>query len=148
VLKKSEKVAVAKIILHTKQHLCAILPRGRYLLLEILHFANEVKELRELDVWKGEVAPARISTKEVGMAERLVEEMSSKWEPDKYKDTYRDDLMKRINAKVKAGKATEITEAAPEEKEAPTSAVIDLMPLLKKSLSTGSHKPRGHAHHH
>lgn len=146
-LKKSGKVAVAKIVLHTKQHLCALIPRGKYLLLELLHFAEDVKELRELEEWKSELGSTKVSPKEIAMAEKLVAEMTSDWKPEKYKDTYRNDLMKRIKAKVKAGKATEITEEVADEKDTEVSSkVLDLMPLLQKSLKKGSQKAANHRH--
>jgi DNA end-binding protein Ku len=139
-LKKSGKVAIAKIVLHTKQHLVAIMPRGDHLLLELLHFADEVKELRELGDWRSENAPVKTSGREVEMAERLINDMTMAWNPDAYKDTYREDIMKRIKAKAKAGKATELTEDGETSKEAHSSKVVDLMPLLKKSLESKSKK--------
>ena len=69
------------------------------------------------------------------MALRLVEDMADEWEPKKYKDTYREDLLKRIKEKVKAGQTEELTE--PEEgaeKPARGADVIDLMSLLKQSV--------------
>jgi len=68
------------------------------------------------------------------MAMRLVEDMAGEWRPEKYKDTYRDDLLKRIEEKVKAGETEEITEPEKERKIAKGGEVIDLMSLLKKSI--------------
>ena len=129
-------MAIAKIVLHTKQHLASLIPRGKYLLLELLHFAEDVKELRDLAEWNKDIPPSKNASKEVQMAERLIEDMTSRWNPDEYKDTYRVDIMKRVQAKVKAGKALEITKdfEAPSEQEG--SNVVDLMPLLRKSLET------------
>ncbi len=122
------------------------MPRGKFILLELLHFAEDVKELRELGDWKSEAEGPKTSTKEVDMAERLIADMTSKWDPDEYKDTYRVDIMKRVKAKVSAGKATEITEEVAEHDEGRGSKVIDLMPLLRKSLaqkkSPGASKSR------
>ena len=128
-LRKSEKVAIAKMVLHTKQHLVAVIARGEYLLLEILRFAEDVKELKELEVRK-----AKKDSSQVEMAERLIDEMTTRWRPEVYKDTYREDIMKRVRAKVKAGKATEITQERERASEEPAQ-VLDLMPLLKKSLA-------------
>jgi DNA end-binding protein Ku len=69
------------------------------------------------------------------MALRLVEDMADEWKPGKFKDTYRDDLLKRIKAKVKAGQTEELTEPDKDAEKPPKSAdVIDLMALLKKSV--------------
>ena len=73
------------------------------------------------------------------MAMRLVEDMEDEWKPEKYKDTMREDLLKRIEAKVKAGETEEITEREKEPKE--KAEVIDLMSLLKKSVEQKKPKP-------
>lgn len=137
-LRKSRKVAIAKIVLHTKQHLVALIPRGPYLLLEMLHFASEVKELNELGTADENIPAAKAASAEMKMAEQLIAEMTTKWRPQKYHDTYREDIMKRVEAKVKAGKATEITkDFEPKTGEEETAEVLDLMPLLRKSLAAG-----------
>ena len=82
------------------------------------------------------------------MAERLIEDMTSAWDPNLYKDTYREDVMKRIKAKIKSGKAKEITPIEEvSEPEYTGAQVLDLMPLLKKSLAAkktrnGKHKEK------
>jgi len=68
------------------------------------------------------------------MAMRLVEDMSDDWNPREYKDTFRQDLMKRIEEKVKAGETEEITEPEKERRPEKGGEVIDLMSLLKKSV--------------
>jgi DNA end-binding protein Ku len=78
----------------------------------------------------------KVSSRELDMALRLVEDMSEDWEPGKYRDTYRDDLLKRIEQKVKAGQTEEITEPGEQAQAAAGGAdVIDLMALLKKSVA-------------
>lgn len=134
-LKKSKKVAIAKIVLHTKQHLVAIIPRGKFLLLELLHFAEDVKELQDLSVVKNEISDFKTKNPEIQMAEKLIANMTVSWKPSSYKDTYRMDIMKLVNRKVKAGKATEISNDFEEVAEVSSKNVLDLMPLLKKSLS-------------
>ncbi|MGZ3691949.1 MAG: non-homologous end joining protein Ku [Pseudobdellovibrio sp.] len=141
-LAKSKKTAIAKMVMHTKQHLVALIPRGNYLLCETLHFANEVKELRDLGAWKDPAVKTAVSIREIEMAEKLIEDMTGKWNPSVYKDTYREDIMKRVRAKVKAGKATEITEDYEELGHEETSNVVDLMPLLRKSLEAKKHKSK------
>ena len=71
------------------------------------------------------------------MALTLVDDMADKWQPAKYRDTYHEDLLKRIEAKVKAGQIEEITEPEKEERPAKGAEVIDLMSLLKKSVAGG-----------
>lgn len=132
-LKKQNKIAVAKIVLHTKQHLAAIIPRGDFLLLELLHFAEEVKDITELETSQNDLPTVRAG--EVDMAEKLIENMTADWSPHDYHDTYREDIMKLVHAKVKAGKATEIVEESVDSDLETSNNVTDLMPLLRKSLA-------------
>ena len=71
------------------------------------------------------------------MARRLVEEMSEAWKPERFKDTYRRDLMRRIHEKIRKRQTHELTEAAEAPDERPTAEVIDLMAVLKRSLEKG-----------
>jgi DNA end-binding protein Ku len=133
-LKKTQKVAVAKIVIRTKQHLAAIMARGDYLVLELLRFSHEVLELHEVDYLK-DVDRPKFNPKELKMAEELINGMTGEWRPDQYKDTYTEDLMKIINMKIKAGEGQPIDYGdLPQEEVTSTGSVVDLMPLLKKSL--------------
>jgi len=76
------------------------------------------------------------------MALRLVDDMSEDWEPEKYKDTYRHDLLARIREKIEKGQTEEITEPEEGEKEAAGAEVIDLMALLRKSVERKQEKPK------
>lgn len=135
-LRNTGKVAISKIVLHTKQHLAALIPRGDFLLLELLHFAEDVKELSELGDWREEVPVSKSVSKEVAMAESLIEDMTEPWKPKEFHNTYREDIMKVVKAKVKSGKATEINEDYEESGKEETGQVLDLMPLLRKSLES------------
>ena len=76
------------------------------------------------------------------MALRLIDDMSEKWRPEKFKDTYRDDLMARIEEKIKQGQTEEITAPEKGAKEPASADVIDLMALLKKSVEKKQDKPK------
>lgn len=133
-LKKTNKVAIAKIVIRTKMHLACIMAKGDYLILEMLRFAHEVLEVDEVDYLDKSDKP-KVSAKEVKMAEELIEGMTGKWKPDQYMDTYNDDILRIINLKVKAGQGQEIDYGElPKEEKGNTGNVVDLMPLLRKSL--------------
>lgn len=136
-LQASGKVAIAKIVLHTKQYLTALIPKGDYLLLELLHFAEDVKDIEELSEISRKTS--HILPEEEDMAMRLIEGMSTQWVPSKYKDTYREDIMKRVQAKVRSGKATEITKDFPKVSRSEVKE-SDLLPLLQKSLASSRKK--------
>lgn len=132
-LKKTNKVAIGKIVIRTKMHLAMVMPKGDALVLELLRFGHEVIEEDE-STYLDDVEKPKYSPKELKMAEELIEGMTAKWDPSQYKDTYSDDVMKMINAKLKAGEDQEIEYEIPKPEKGNAGTVVDLMPLLKKSL--------------
>lgn len=133
-LKKTNKVAIAKIVIRTKMHLACIMAKDNYLVLEMLRFAHEVLQTDEVDYIKDSEKP-KFSPKEIKMAQELIDGMTGKWKPEQYKDTYNDDIMKIVNMKIKAGEGQEIDYGElPKEEKGNTGKVVDLMPLLRKSL--------------
>lgn len=133
-LAKEKKIAIGKLVMHTRQHLVAIMPLGKYLVLEQLRFAHEVLTENEVGFLEDKGYHANYSSRELKMAQSLVKSMTKKWNPEKYRDTYYRDLMDRIKAKVKAGKGKAIEEAPAEEAPKPSN-MVDLMPLLEQSLA-------------
>lgn len=133
-LKKSNKVAVAKVVIRNKMHLTCIMPKDDYLILEMMRFGHEVLQTNEVDYLEDTTKP-KLNPKELKMAEELIEGMTAKWNPKQYVDTYYDDVMAIINTKVEAGELNEVDWGdLPKEEKGNTGSVVDLMPLLKKSL--------------
>ena len=133
-LHKAGKAGIASVVIRTKQYLAALVAQDELLVLNTLRYADELKDPAELEIPK-----AKVTAKELDMALRLVEDMADEWHPDKYKDTYKDDLLKRIKEKVKAGETEELTEPEKAPRQEKSADVIDLMSLLKKSVQQ---KPR------
>jgi len=131
VLRKAGRLGLARVVLHTRQYLCALLPQGDALMLITLRYADEILPADDLDLPGGkDAAPA---ARERDMAMRLVDDMTGPWDPEAYRDDYREDLLKAIDKKIKAGKTHVLAE--PDEKRPRESAkVIDLMSLLKQSV--------------
>lgn len=141
VMQESKKVAIGKVVLFRKQRLAAVMPSGEYLVLELLRFAREILTVDEMKSLGPRLDSIKISPKEIEIAETLVKEMTAKWKPERYQDTYHDDLAKMIAAKAKKGAL--VTAEEPLKKEEAVTAtgnVVDLMPLLKRSLATGRRK--------
>lgn len=133
VLRRTGRIAIANVVIRSRQHLAAVVPLERVLVLNTLRFANEVRPVSELAL--PDAGLDGLSEKELAMAERLVEDMSEKWNPDQYKDTYSDDLMKRIEARIASGQTHTVTPVAKEGAEPGRGAeVIDLVSLLRRSL--------------
>lgn len=134
-LAASGKVGIAKVVLRTREHLAAVIPQGRALVLELLRFPHELRDAGELELPKAGLEDAGVTQREIEMAEKLVEGMVEEWDPSQYKDDYRNDLMARIDEKIEKGETEVIAE--PEEEDAgekKDSKVIDIMDLLKRSL--------------
>jgi len=133
-LKDSNKVGIAKVVIKTRQYLAGVKPEDGTLVLELMHFADELADPGKLHVPK----KTEVGKREMNMAKSLVDSMSSKWNPEKYKDDYREALMEVIEEKVEAG-GKEIEEK-PRKAPKPTK-VIDLVSVLQKSLEqTGGKK--------
>jgi DNA end-binding protein Ku len=128
-LQKSGKAGISSVVIRTKQYLAALVPHDELLVLDTLRYADELKPPSGL-----EIPGARVAPKELDMALRLVEDMADQWQPEKYKDSYRADLLRRIKEKIKAGETEEITEAEKQPRDAKGAEVIDLMALLKQSV--------------
>jgi DNA end-binding protein Ku len=134
-LKKANKVGIATVVIRTRQYIAALIPDEDVIVLNTLRYANELKSIKGLDVPSGNRKTVGVTPREVEMATKLVEEMTASWEPEKYHDTYHEDLMKLIEKRIKAGQTEVVTEPE-EEKEKPRQAeVIDLMTLLKRSVA-------------
>jgi len=133
-LKDSNKVGIAKVVIKTRQYLAGVKPENGALVLELMHFADELSDPEKLHVPK----KTEVGKREMTMAKSLIDSMSSKWNPEKYKDDYREALMEVIEEKVEAG-GKEIEEK-PKKAPKPTK-VIDLVSVLQKSLEeTGERK--------
>lgn len=130
-LQASQKIAVAEIVLQKKQHLCVLIPRENYFILELLYYSHELSEINTDDL-EDHLKDVEVSPRELKMAQTLIEGMTAKWNPKKYHDTYYEDVMNRISLKARKGQLAEVPEA--EEAVKPTPNIVDLMPLLEKSL--------------
>jgi DNA end-binding protein Ku len=127
-LAESGKVGIAKVVIKTRQYLAGVKAQDHALVLELMHFAEELADGEKLNVPK-KLKPAK---REIDMAQALVDSMSAKWDPEKYRDDYREALMEVIEEKVESG-GKEIEEK-PKEKR-PSTKVIDLVAVLQESLA-------------
>ena len=132
-LKRSGKVGVAQVVIRNRQHLSLLMPMGEMLELITLRYADEVLGAEDFDL--PSLKDAKVTDKEVQLAERLVEDMTEEWNPRQYRDTYRDDLMKRIEALATQGR-TKLAKMPAGEDEGGGAKVIDLMAALKRSLES------------
>jgi DNA end-binding protein Ku len=131
-LKSSGKVGIAKVVIKTRQHLAAVKPEENALVLELMHFSEELVEPDALQI-PGNVD---IGSRELDMASELIDRMAGHWEPEKFSDEYRHALLDLINKKIEHG-----GEVPAEERpgKRPSSKVIDLVSVLQESLEKAGH---------
>ena len=126
------KVALAHVVVRTKQSLAALMPLDDALALIMLRWPAEVRGLDYLDL-KDEVREPELSSKELDMAKRLVKDMTSSWEPDEYRNTFEEQIMQLVDQKVDAGEIQAVEAEEPDE-DRQSADVVDLTELLKRSL--------------
>jgi DNA end-binding protein Ku len=138
-LEQSKKLAVATFVLRSRQHVAALMPVEKIIVLNTLRYSEEIQPHPQVAA-AVEKKTSGASGRELSMALKLVDEMSEKWKPEVFADTYREDLLKRIEQKVKAGQTHTLTEPEEEDTGRPAAGgkVVDLMSLLEKSLAQKS----------
>jgi len=137
-LEEGGKIGIAKVVIKTRQYLAAVKPEKRGLVLELMHFAEELIDAKELNI------PAREASKqELQMARALVDGMTSEWEPERYHDDYREKLEKIIEEKIEHPNAH--PKGAPRPPK--STKVVDLVSVLQRSIeqATASRGKGAHA---
>jgi DNA end-binding protein Ku len=131
-LEKVNKVAIATCVIRNREHIFSIKPMaGQVLLLEQLRYKEQINEIPEVNT-----VNAKITQQEIGLAIKLIDQLTEKFKPEAFKDTYVETMKKLIEAKAKGKKI-----AAPTV-EKKTAAVKDLMSVLKESLNTHGGKKK------
>jgi len=125
-LAETRKIAIARVVIRARQHLAAVKPQKKGLILELMHFPEQLLDASEFK------APAAKSIRknEMQIAKQLIESMSSKWEPRQFSDEYHKALEKMIEKKIESGGKYA---PAPAQRKRPTN-VVDLMSVLQQSL--------------
>jgi len=137
-LRSTGRVAVAQVVIRTAQHLAVVVTVGKVLMLNTLRYADELRPTKDFALPEEGLKGAHVTSKEVDLAKRLIDDMTERWNASEFKDTYHQDLMRRIEEKIKKGETKQITEPDSEETETPRSAkIIDLAALLKESIDQG-----------
>ena len=128
-LKDSRRTGIAKIIIREAQHLAAVEVIGDAIVLTLLRYADELVDTAPLAF----PSPEKVRKPELDMAKMLIENLAGEWEPSKYTDEYRENLMKLIKARMKGEKPR-----LPAAEPAPQGEVVDLMERLRQSLAAQS----------
>src|SRR5690606_11324371 len=135
-LRRTDRFGIANVVLHNKQHLAAVMVVGDMLVLNTMRYADEIVSQEDLEVPPVELEASGISAREVDMAQRLVDDMTEKWQPERFHDAYREDLLARIDDKIEAGQTHVLTEPQEPVKATRGAKVIDLMSMLRQSIES------------
>jgi DNA end-binding protein Ku len=132
-LERSKKIGLALAVIRTRQYLCALMPIDDALMLNTLRYSDEI--LPHEKFAPKAAAGKAVSAKEMTLALRLIDEMSEQWDPARFSDTYREDILKRVKEKVSKGQTHELT-TPPKRARAPAATELaDLSALLQQSLA-------------
>lgn len=133
-LRRTGRIAIANVVLRTRQHLAAVVVHGAVLVLVLLRYASELRDSKALGVPPGNSKSLRITDKEIRAAEQLMQDMTEPWDPAKYRDEYRQELMTFIRKRARSGRTEDVPEPSEPKPAKGKGEVIDLMELLKRSM--------------
>jgi DNA end-binding protein Ku len=134
-LTQTGKIGVANVVVRTRQYVAVLIPYKDVILMNTLRYPSELRDTDDLDVPSSNLKEVGVSSREVEMARRLVEGMSTAWKPEEHRDTYHEDLLALIEKRVQAGQTEVVTEPSQEDEQRLVKGeVVDLMALLKKSV--------------
>lgn len=140
-------IGIARVVMHSKEHLAALIPTGPALILDTLRWAGEIRPWDELKLPAQGKAAAKLKDTELKMARQLIGDMTRPWKPEDYADQFTDAIKALIGKKVEAGQKhrVEPLEAVPAEEGRSSSNVVDLTELLKNSLGRRKDEGKGRA---
>ena len=130
-------IGIARVVMHNKQHLAALIPSGPALLLNTLRWPDEIRPWTELKFPAEGKSASGVKDGELKMARQLIDDMKAKWTADDYADEFKDAIQKLIAAKAEAGDTKRVTPLEAPAEEGAASNVVDLTDLLKRSLAGG-----------
>jgi len=123
-LEESEYVAIAKLTMHNREYTVFLRPHKGGMMLHTMYYAEEVREVESFGAPDVEIKDA-----EIKVAHQLIEALADEWDPEKYHDTFQDNLKKLIETKLEGGEVQAV------EKPKKLAPVVDLMAALKESLA-------------
>jgi len=138
-LERSGRIGVARVVIQTKQHLAALVPVGPGLVLNLLRWGADIRPWKDLPLPAENAKKAGLAEREIKMATELVEDMSSDWDPEAFKDSFKDEILRLVDRKIEAGKTEAVTKLGPVKAQEgrPSAKILDLTELLQRSLRKG-----------
>jgi len=140
-LEQTGKIGIARVVIRTRESLCAVMPQGKALLLMMMRYPQELVDVNEYNIPEGARSEYRITPKELEFSEQLIETMSTDWKPDDYQDEFRERLQKVIKERMKAHGVVRHAEEEHEPAEGTATNVVDFMSLLQQSIDRNKRTP-------
>ena len=135
-MREAGVIGIARVVLHTKEYLAALIPDGDALMLNTIRWASEIRPRADIALPAAGKSAAKLKDGELKMARQLIGDMTSEWNPDHYADEFTSAIHALAARRVKAGKTEQVTSLEGDDAPQASSNVIDLTELLKRSLET------------
>ncbi|KAF1696236.1 Ku protein [Pseudoxanthomonas jiangsuensis] len=140
-LRGSNRVGIARVVIRTREYLAAVMPQGDALVLMLLRYPQELVDPADYPLPAGKPSDYRVTAKELQMAQQLIDSMSGDWDPEAYKDEFRERLQAIIRKRIKSKGGTARIEDEAEPPEETATNVVDFMSLLQQSLEAKTRTP-------
>ncbi|MGV8941047.1 MAG: Ku protein [Lysobacter sp.] len=135
------RIGIARVVIRTRENLCAVIPHGDALLLLMMRYPQELVDIDEYRIPEGKGSDYRITAKEQAFSEQLIETMSGDWDPAVYQDEFRERLQQVINRRMKDKGVVKRDVEEPELHENAATNVVDFMALLQQSIAKKGRTP-------
>ncbi len=140
-LQKTGKIGIARVVIRTRESLCAVMPQGNALLLLMMRYPQELVDIEEYNIPEGASSDYRISAKELAFSEQLIDTMSTRWKPVDYQDEFRERLHNVIRQRMESNGVVKHAEDEHEATEGAATNVVDFMSLLQQSIDRNKRTP-------
>jgi len=140
-LASTGRIGIARVVIRTRESLCAVMPQGNALLLLMMRYPQELVDIEDYNIPEGTRGDYRITAKEQQFSEQLIETMSGDWEPEQYRDEFRERLHEVIEQRMKAKGVVEREHEDADLHEDAATNVVDFMSLLQKSIEKKQRTP-------
>lgn len=140
-LRRKNCAGIGHVIIRTRRYLCAVIVEEDMLILNLLRFQQEISDKSQFEFPAADFKKLRISSAEINMAEKLIDSMTTKWQPENHKDDYRERLLALVDSRLSKKEALVQEVPSADDEEPLASNVVDFMELLKNSLNKKAASP-------
>ncbi|SKA05476.1 Ku protein [Novilysobacter spongiicola] len=140
-LAKTGRIGIARVVIRTRESLCAVMPKDNALLLMMMRYPQELVDIEEYRIPEGKSTDYRITPKELEFSEQLIQTMSGEWDPSQYQNEFRQRLQDVITKRMKDTGVVRPGEEEPEVQDHAATNVVDFMELLQQSIDKKKRTP-------